>query len=110
MEHNNSSSLVELSKFNGWCINLCFISGNIYHHYALGRSAIGNLIPKPTTALEAVIRVIPELNINSFNALSFRTPTEIVGSADITFITKSETSTDKVLNILEKFQQKQEFQ
>ena len=52
---------------------------------------------------------IPELNINCFNAISFRTPTEIVGSADITFITKSETSTDKVLNLLEKFQQTQEF-
>ena len=83
--------------------------GNIYHHYALGRSAIGNLIPKPTTALEAVIKVIPELDINYFNAISFRTPTEIVGSADITFITKRETSTDDILNLLEKFQEKQEF-
>ena len=35
-------------------------------------------IPKPTTALEAVIKVIPELDINYFNAISFRTPTEIV--------------------------------
>ena len=83
--------------------------GNIYHHYALGRSAIGNLIPKPTSALKAVIKVIPELDINSFNAISFRTPTEIVGSADITFITKRETSTDEILNLLEIFQQKQEF-
>jgi len=83
--------------------------GNIYHHYALGRSAIGNLIPKPTSALEAVIKVIPELDINSFNALSFRTPTEIVGSADITFITKRETSNDEILNLLERFQLQQKF-
>ena len=83
--------------------------GDIYHHYALGRSAIGNLIPKPTTALKAVIKVIPKLDIKSFNAISFRTPTEIVGSADITFFTKKETSTNEILELLEKFQQNQEF-
>ena len=30
------------------------VPGEIYHHYALGRSAIGNMIPKPTSAMDAV--------------------------------------------------------
>ena len=29
------------------------VPGKIYHHYALGRSSIGNIIPKPTSAFEA---------------------------------------------------------
>ena len=78
--------------------------GEIFHHYALGRSALGNLIPKPTSALDAVIKVIPNLNKKSFTAMSFRTPTEIVGSADITFITSRETSKEKILTLLEDFQ------
>ena len=32
------------------------IPGEVYHHYALGRSAIGNMIPKPTSAMDAVFR------------------------------------------------------
>ena len=27
------------------------VPGDIYHHYALGRAAIGNIIPKPTSAI-----------------------------------------------------------
>ena len=83
--------------------------GEIYHHYALGRSAIGNIIPKPTSALGAVKRVIPSLDLDSFSSISFRTPTEIVGSADITFISKIQTNKRKILSLLESFQASQSF-
>ena len=38
------------------------VPGKVYHHYALGRSAISGLIPKPTSAMDAVFKVLPQLN------------------------------------------------
>ena len=35
------------------------VPGDIYHHYAVGRSSVGTLIPKPTSAVEAISRVLP---------------------------------------------------
>ena len=32
------------------------VPGEVYHHYALGRAAISNMIPKPTSAMEAVLK------------------------------------------------------
>ena len=83
--------------------------GEIYNHYAIGRSAIRNIIPKPTSALEAVTRVLPELDINSFISMSFRTPTEIVGSADMTLLTKSQISQSQILKELEYLQETQNY-
>ena len=83
--------------------------GEIYHHYAIGRSAIRNIIPKPTSALEAVVKVLPELDINSFCSMSFRTPTEIVGSADMTLITKRQISQSQILKELEYLQENQNY-
>jgi len=83
--------------------------GEIYNHYAIGRSAIRNIIPKPTSALEAVTRVLPELDINSFSSMSFRTPTEIVGSADMTLLTKSQISQSQILKELEYLQETQNY-
>ena len=37
------------------------VPGEVYHHYALGRSAIGNMIPKPTSAIDAVFKVLPKI-------------------------------------------------
>ena len=83
--------------------------GEIYHHYAIGRSAIRNIIPKPTSALDAVIKVLPQLDINTFSSMSFRTPTEIVGSADITLIAEKQISRNQILNELEKYEENQKF-
>ena len=41
------------------------------------------MIPKLTTAAAAVIKVLPDLN-NKVDAISFRTPTAIVSSSDMT--------------------------
>ena len=78
------------------------VPGEVYHHYALGRSAIGNMIPKPTSAMEAVFKVLPSLtkNIGSF---SYRTPTQIIGSADISFLVENSTNKKEIINDLEIF-------
>ena len=84
------------------------VPGEVYHHYALGRSAIGNMIPKPTSAMEAVFKVLPTItkNIGSF---SYRTPTQIIGSADLTFYVEELTNKKLLLEAFENFQKSQEY-
>ena len=82
------------------------VPGEIYHHYALGRSAIGNMIPKPTSAIDAVFKVLPSLtkNIGSF---SYRTPTQIIASADISYLVDRSTNKKELIKSLEEFQSSQ---
>ena len=84
------------------------VPGEVYHHYALGRSSIGNMIPKPTSAVDAVFKVLPNItrNIGSF---SYRTPTQIVGSADISFFVEKKANKKDILNFFENFQRSQSF-
>jgi glyceraldehyde 3-phosphate dehydrogenase len=65
------------------------------------------MIPKPTSAIEATCRVcdnITELMIGSF---SYRTPTAIVGSADITLNLKTNTDKNAVIAMFEEIEKKQ---
>ena len=82
--------------------------GKVYHHYALGRSAIGNMIPKPTSAVDAVFKVLPDLtkNIGSF---SYRTPTQIIGSADLSFLVEKETSKENIIFNFKEYQNLQNY-
>ena len=84
------------------------IPGEVYHHYALGRSSIGNMIPKPTSAVEAVFKVLPKItrNIGSF---SYRTPTQIIGSADISFLVEGETNKKEIIQAFENYQFMQKY-
>ncbi len=70
------------------------VPGQIYHHFALGRSAIGNMIPKPTSAVAATCKVLKEEKITEqmIGSFSYRTPVAIVGSADITLKLKKEVN------------------
>ena len=73
--------------------------GEIYHHYALGRSVIGNIIPKPTTAIEATCDVVEGVSTDIIGSFSYRTPTAIVGSADITLIIKENISKEQIIKL-----------
>ncbi len=75
------------------------VPGTIYHHYALGRSVIGNMIPKPTSAIAATCRVVDGISEEMIGSFSYRTPTAIVGSADITLNLKSTASKEQVLSL-----------
>ncbi len=59
--------------------------------YALARSSIDNIIPKKTTALLAVENVVPEIK-SKMIAFSYRVPTNIVSSSDITLCLEKEIS------------------
>lgn len=56
--------------------------GFIWPDYALGRASIGALIPKNTTAMDPIYNLLPHLK-DKFVTFSYRVPTSVVGSADI---------------------------
>lgn len=57
--------------------------GVVWTDYALGRGSPGGLIPKETTAMDATERVLPHLK-GKILSFSYRVPTGIVASADMT--------------------------
>lgn len=85
------------------------VPGEIYHHYALGRSAIGNMIPKPTSAIAATCKVVDGIDESIIGSFSFRTPTAIVGSADITLNLKNKVTKEQVLEVLHNYENNQKW-
>lgn len=87
------------------------VPGQIYHHFALGRSAIGNMIPKPTTAISATCKVLRAENITEkiIGSFSYRTPTAIVGSADLTLHLSKSATKDEVIDIFRKIEEVQQW-
>ncbi|MDC0289930.1 aldehyde dehydrogenase [bacterium] len=81
--------------------------GKIYHHYALGRAAIGNMIPKPTSAVSATCKVVEGISEEIIGSFSYRTPTAIVGSADVTLNLSSKTDENSVREIFDEMEKTQ---
>jgi glyceraldehyde 3-phosphate dehydrogenase len=65
--------------------------GHFWKDYALGRSSILTVIPKPTTLVRALHEVMPIISKN-MEALSFRVPTNIVSTSDLTINLKNSVS------------------
>jgi glyceraldehyde 3-phosphate dehydrogenase len=65
--------------------------GHNWSDYALGRSSVGNLIPKDTTAGAAAERVLPQL-AGRIDAISYRVPTHIVSASDFSINLKKSVS------------------
>ena len=82
--------------------------GSIFDHYALGRSSIGNLIPKPTTAVDETLKVL-KFKKNFLGSFSYRTPTAIVGSADITLKVARSTNKTSIIKLFKEFEKKQKY-
>jgi len=85
------------------------VPGEIYHHYALGRSAIGNIIPKPTSAIQATCKVLEDVTEQMIGSFSYRTPTAIVGSADITLVTKKTLTKQDLIRAFELYENEQKW-
>ncbi len=69
--------------------------GVLYQHYAIGRASPGSLIPKPTSAIEATQKVLPELT-GAMQCMSFRIPTQTVGSANLYLGLERSTTVEEV--------------
>ena len=63
----------------------------IWDDYALGRASANNIIPKNTTAVTAVEKILPNIK-NKLLSFSYRTPTDIVCSCDLTFYIEKKTN------------------
>lgn len=76
--------------------------GHYWNDYALGRSSVNGLIPKNTTLVPALEKVLPGIS-NCLHASSFRIPTSIVAVVDGTFFLKEPTTHESILGVLENY-------
>ncbi len=80
--------------------------GHNWKDYSLGRNSLASLIPKKTTAVDAVTRCVPKLK-GRISGLSFRVPTAIVCGSDLTIKVKNKTNTNDVKNFFKNLSMKQ---
>ena len=73
--------------------------GVVWTDYALGRASVDSLIPKNTTAMTATEQVLPQLK-GKILAFSYRIPTNIVASSDITLNIANSISQDELYDFL----------
>ncbi len=80
--------------------------GDIYQHYVLGRASLPSLIPKPTSCITASCKVLDFLN-DKFMSFSYRVPTAIVSSADISVKLNKKTNRDEIISLFKNEEKKQ---
>jgi glyceraldehyde 3-phosphate dehydrogenase len=69
--------------------------GHSWQEYSLGRSSVGNLILKSTTAAAATLRVLPHLQ-GKLDAISFRVPTSNVAASDFSVVLERPTTLEDI--------------
>tara|TARA_Y100001958_G_C21239985_1_gene567388 strand:- start:1274 stop:2347 length:1074 start_codon:yes stop_codon:yes gene_type:complete len=84
------------------------VPGDTFSQYALGRSAVQNLIPKSTSAVNAAELVIPKIK-NKLKSLSFRVPTNLVSGSVLDVNLKKKTSVKIIRNLFRKYQNNQKW-
>ena len=65
----------------------------------MGRASVGALIPKSTSAVSAVERIVPSVK-GKLSGMSFRVPTDVVGCAIVTLQLERSAGTDQVRKLL----------
>jgi len=65
--------------------------GCVWKDFALGRASCGCVIPKNTTAVTAVEKILPGIK-GKLHSFSYRIPTDVVASSDIVLWTQEEPS------------------
>jgi glyceraldehyde 3-phosphate dehydrogenase len=84
------------------------VPGDTFSQYALGRSAVQNLIPKSTSAVNAAELVIPKIK-NKLKSLSFRVPTNLVSGSVLNLNLKKKVSLKNIKNLFEEYEKKQKW-
>lgn len=82
--------------------------GDVFSHYALGRSSVMTLIPKSTSAISALSDVFPEAN-DKVCSFSYRTPTALVSSAVLTVMLKNKASVEELISKFKSIEEKQKY-
>ncbi len=82
--------------------------GTIHEYFALGRASTEALIPKTTSCITASSRVLDFLD-DKFQSLSYRVPTPIVSSADISVKLTKTVTKELIIQLFEEEAAKQTF-
>jgi glyceraldehyde 3-phosphate dehydrogenase len=82
--------------------------GDIFSHYSLGRSSVGTLIPKSTSAINAADVVFPGLS-SKLQSFSYRVPTSIVSSAVLIVQLENKIDIQQLLSDFDDFQLSQKY-
>ena len=93
-----------LNTVHGYTASQALVDGISKKDLREGRAAAQNIVPSSTGAAIAVTKAFPELT-NLFDGISIRVPVLAGSIVDITFISKRETSTEEVNEILKKASQ-----
>lgn len=79
------------------------IPGTTYEHYALGRSSVGNMIPKPTTVISALRKSLIDIDFDKIASFSYRTPHSIVASAELFLTLKQNVDKKAIIDFFDIF-------
>jgi glyceraldehyde 3-phosphate dehydrogenase len=90
-----------LNTTHGYTASQSIVDGPNAKDFKEGRAAAMNMIPTSTGAAKATTKVITDLK-GKFDGLSVRVPVIAGSIADITFISKRNTTVEEVNSILEK--------
>ena len=80
--------------------------GTIIDNFTLGRASLNAIIPKTTSAIRASGKVLEYLN-DKFQSLSFRVPTSIVSTADISVKIENHVNKEEIINLFKKEEEEQ---
>lgn len=95
-----------LNTVHGYTATQSLVDSPNKKDFRKGRAANVNIIPSTTGAAIAVTKAIPKLK-EKFDGISLRVPVISGSIADITFISKKNTSVEEVNNILEEASQEE---
>lgn len=90
-----------LSTVHGYTASQALVDGPSKKDLREGRAAAQNIVPSSTGAAIAVTKAYPELE-GKFDGISLRVPVPAGSIADITFVSKRDTSAEEVNDILRK--------
>lgn len=82
--------------------------GHIYSTYVLGRASLNALIPKTTTVIKASSKILPWLD-EKFMCFSYRTPTSIVSSADLSLKLSRSVTRESVADLFQQAAREQKW-
>ncbi|NMC47854.1 MAG: aldehyde dehydrogenase [Desulfovibrio sp.] len=74
--------------------------GCVWKDFALGRASVGCVIPKNTTAVTAVEKILPGIK-GKLHSFSYRIPTDVVASSDIVIWTQDVPSPEEFRRFLD---------
>ncbi|MEK7185172.1 MAG: glyceraldehyde 3-phosphate dehydrogenase NAD-binding domain-containing protein [Patescibacteria group bacterium] len=90
-----------LNTVHGYTASQALVDGISKKDFREGRAAAQNIVPSSTGAAIAVTKALPELS-GKFDGISIRVPVVCGSIADITFISKRDTTVEEVNEILTK--------